>query len=77
METNDDDMVMMPNGRGKVRNPKECGNCGATEDLKKCTKCMSAAYCSRGKSSIMLNNKKSFFHTAQQSHPLYPFDYTT
>lgn len=50
METNDDDMVMMPNGRGKVRNPKECGNCGATEDLKKCTKCMSAAYCSRGKS---------------------------
>ncbi len=42
----DDDMITLPNG-SKFKNPKKCGNCGATENLKKC-KCLAEAYCSRG-----------------------------
>mmetsp|Transcript_15165 Transcript_15165/g.21537 ORF Transcript_15165/g.21537 Transcript_15165/m.21537 type:complete len:409 (-) Transcript_15165:215-1441(-) len=44
--SSDDDMTTLPNG-SKVRNPKKCGNCGATENLRKCNKCMAEAYCSR------------------------------
>jgi len=47
MASDDDDMITLPNGN-KVRNATECGNCGATGDLKKCNKCHAEAYCSRG-----------------------------
>ena len=48
VNVDDNDFIIMPNG-SKVRNPKKCGNCGTTENLKKCIKCMSEAYCSKGK----------------------------
>lgn len=48
VNVDDNDFIIMPNG-SKARNPKKCGNCGTTENLKKCIKCMSEAYCSKGK----------------------------
>ena len=56
VNVDDNDFIIMPNG-SKVRNPKKCGNCGTTENLKKCIKCMSEAYCSKGKFKPQIYDK--------------------